>query len=167
MHCPNCGKEIPEGTKFCPYCGYQIKKEKETVIKKRKKRSPIIFIIPLVIIVVIVVLLLLLNLFPKRNPQLSKEREDKGNEIIKELITKENLLDEEKLNSAITEFKQSIKYDQENIDVREKIISIYILNDDNEELKKEVDSLLKLDPENKFAKIIKKLLEEELEEWKK
>lgn len=24
MFCPNCGKQIPQGTKFCTYCGYQI-----------------------------------------------------------------------------------------------------------------------------------------------
>ena|GEM_PF-3421024 len=24
MFCPNCGKQIPKGTKFCTYCGFQI-----------------------------------------------------------------------------------------------------------------------------------------------
>ena len=28
MFCPNCGKEIPDDSKFCPYCGYQIAKVK-------------------------------------------------------------------------------------------------------------------------------------------
>ena len=24
MFCPNCGKEIPDGSKFCPYCGANL-----------------------------------------------------------------------------------------------------------------------------------------------
>ena len=24
MFCPNCGKEIPDGSKFCPYCGAKL-----------------------------------------------------------------------------------------------------------------------------------------------
>ncbi len=24
MYCPNCGKEIPEGYRFCPECGYNV-----------------------------------------------------------------------------------------------------------------------------------------------
>jgi len=24
MYCPNCGKEIPDGSKFCPYCGAKL-----------------------------------------------------------------------------------------------------------------------------------------------
>jgi len=24
MYCPNCGKEIPDGFKFCPYCRTKI-----------------------------------------------------------------------------------------------------------------------------------------------
>jgi len=26
MFCPNCGKEIPDDSKFCLYCGYQTSK---------------------------------------------------------------------------------------------------------------------------------------------
>ena len=24
MYCPNCGREIPDGSKFCPYCGAKL-----------------------------------------------------------------------------------------------------------------------------------------------
>ncbi len=24
QYCPNCGKKIPNGVKFCPFCGYQL-----------------------------------------------------------------------------------------------------------------------------------------------
>ncbi|MCY0850038.1 zinc ribbon domain-containing protein [Sulfuracidifex metallicus] len=26
MNCPHCGASIPQGTKFCPYCGKEIRK---------------------------------------------------------------------------------------------------------------------------------------------
>jgi len=26
MFCPNCGKEIPDETKFCPYCGVKVER---------------------------------------------------------------------------------------------------------------------------------------------
>jgi uncharacterized membrane protein YvbJ len=41
MFCPNCGKEIPDGSKFCPYCGIKIavspelKKEEEKQVERR------------------------------------------------------------------------------------------------------------------------------------
>ncbi|MDL2310539.1 zinc-ribbon domain-containing protein, partial [Peptostreptococcaceae bacterium OttesenSCG-928-C18] len=25
MFCPNCGKKIPENSRFCPMCGFNIK----------------------------------------------------------------------------------------------------------------------------------------------
>jgi len=34
MFCPNCGKEIPDETKFCPYCG--VKVERGEVVYKGK-----------------------------------------------------------------------------------------------------------------------------------
>ena len=27
MFCPNCGKELPDGSKFCGFCGADISKE--------------------------------------------------------------------------------------------------------------------------------------------
>ena len=52
MHCPNCGREIPDGSKFCPYCGASL----EGAIKKENynhssKSSRII--IPVVLIIVL------------------------------------------------------------------------------------------------------------------
>jgi len=29
MFCPNCGKEIPDGSTFCFYCGAKITNEKK------------------------------------------------------------------------------------------------------------------------------------------
>ena len=42
MFCPNCGKQIPDGSKFCPLCGYKIAKvdegEKVQTIELTSKR---------------------------------------------------------------------------------------------------------------------------------
>ena len=41
MFCSNCGKEIPDGSEFCPYCGTnlneEIKKEKTEVVEEVKE----------------------------------------------------------------------------------------------------------------------------------
>ena len=29
MFCPNCGKELPDGSKFCGFCGADISKEQK------------------------------------------------------------------------------------------------------------------------------------------
>jgi TM2 domain-containing membrane protein YozV len=46
MFCPNCGKEIPDGSKFCPYCGASLEgKPGETQVQgvlseeERKKKA--------------------------------------------------------------------------------------------------------------------------------
>lgn len=31
MKCTNCGREIPNDSKFCPDCGHPIKSHKETI----------------------------------------------------------------------------------------------------------------------------------------
>ncbi len=44
MFCPNCGKEIPEGSKFCSYCGFKLfngKIEDENILSESEKRKKI------------------------------------------------------------------------------------------------------------------------------
>ena len=38
MKCPVCGKEIPDNSKYCPYCGAQVQKE-ETVVEEELPSS--------------------------------------------------------------------------------------------------------------------------------
>ena len=47
MLCPNCGKEVPDRSKFCPYCGTEI-----TSTKKRK-HSNLKIILPIMIVMVL------------------------------------------------------------------------------------------------------------------
>ena len=35
MICKKCGKEIPDGSKFCPECGYDFSEKHQTPEKKK------------------------------------------------------------------------------------------------------------------------------------
>ncbi len=56
MFCPNCGKQISDGSKFCPYCGASLE-GKANIISKAKSPSRSIskIVIPIVLIIVILV----------------------------------------------------------------------------------------------------------------
>ena len=44
MYCPNCGKEIPDGSKFCPYCGTKIissNSSKEIDINEKEQKEKV------------------------------------------------------------------------------------------------------------------------------
>jgi predicted nucleic acid-binding Zn ribbon protein len=49
MFCPKCGKGIPDGSKFCQYCGAKITNEK----KEKRKTSKLRIILPIVIVLVL------------------------------------------------------------------------------------------------------------------
>ena len=42
MYCYKCGKKIPDEARFCPYCGAEIRKTEETVIREDGKGGLII-----------------------------------------------------------------------------------------------------------------------------
>jgi len=52
MFCPNCGKQIPDGSKFCPYCGAAVE---GGLIKSQNKspRKASKIIVPIVLIIVL------------------------------------------------------------------------------------------------------------------
>ena len=56
MFCPNCGKQIPDGSKFCTLCGYKIAKvdEEEKVqtielTSKRLKKQLLLAVLTIII----------------------------------------------------------------------------------------------------------------------
>ena len=62
MFCPNCGKEIPDGPKFCSYCNYQIAKvDKEQKVQtieltnKRVKKQLLFAVLTIIIGILFVV----------------------------------------------------------------------------------------------------------------
>lgn len=80
MYCQKCGKQIEEGSRFCPYCGSKnmsepeqerekqqpapVKKEK----KERKKRKA-----PVMIIAIVVLFILGISIFSGGDSSTSKE----------------------------------------------------------------------------------------------
>jgi uncharacterized membrane protein YvbJ len=57
MFCPNCGRQIPDGSKFCPYCGAILTNKENNPIKKQQKRSNrfgLVFSIVIILIVIFV-----------------------------------------------------------------------------------------------------------------
>ena len=90
MFCPNCGKEIPDGSKFCPYCGEKL--ITESIPEKRKpvrKKISLLIFIPIIVLVVALSIFLYLKFFPRVNPEASVEHNNKGMSIAEE-ITKED-----------------------------------------------------------------------------
>jgi hypothetical protein len=53
MFCPNCGKEIPDGSKFCPYCGASLEGKAVNIPKSKSSRSIAKIIIPIALVIVI------------------------------------------------------------------------------------------------------------------
>ena len=41
MFCSNCGKELPEGTKFCGFCGTPVKAEESVVAEEPVAQEPV------------------------------------------------------------------------------------------------------------------------------
>ncbi|MGC9000874.1 WG repeat-containing protein, partial [Caldisericum sp.] len=72
MFCPNCGRQIPDGSKFCPYCGASL--EGKYVESKPKRKSTTI-IIPLILILVLLFGLFALIKFIKPNTTSNTEQE--------------------------------------------------------------------------------------------
>ncbi|MBQ1340927.1 MAG: zinc-ribbon domain-containing protein [Erysipelotrichaceae bacterium] len=42
MYCYKCGKKIPDDAKFCPYCGAEVKKPDEVVVREDGKGGLVI-----------------------------------------------------------------------------------------------------------------------------
>ena len=53
MFCPNCGRQIPDGSKFCPYCGASLEGKAVNIPKSKSSRSIAKIIIPIVLVIVI------------------------------------------------------------------------------------------------------------------
>ena len=68
MHCRKCGKEIEENSKFCPYCGFDLKEGQDKVTDTKKQNvqlqkedksvSPKKWVIPTVIVAGIIIVVI-------------------------------------------------------------------------------------------------------------
>ena len=80
MYCRKCGKKIEENSKFCPYCGFDLKGGQDKVTTKKqnvqlqkedKSVSPKKWVIPTVIVagIAIVVIVAFLGVKAMRKPE--------------------------------------------------------------------------------------------------
>ena len=172
MFCPNCGKQIPDGSKFCPYCGARIKSEsvgeatsKQTeeklyLTKHRKFNKKPLFI---ALIVLIVIALLFVSMYSYIAPILFKGISNSYTEkAIQEISsTQPSTTPEKSISSALNNLNIAVKLNPKNIEARESLAAISALNGDMGEVENQVDNILKLDPNNEYAKLLKNLLSEE------
>jgi len=161
MFCPNCGKEVKEGTKFCPFCGKsfpQFQREE----KSKHRRNLKLIIIPVAILLLISAgVLLYLNFFPGISPEKSSEYENKGLTALGEIVTQGSITDEQMLKEAQNSFKKAVKFNPDNISVKKNLVYAYLISDNYTEAKKEVEELLSKNPNDQFALKMKELLGEE------
>jgi len=53
MFCPNCGRQIPDGSKFCPYCGASLEGKGINIPKSKSSKSIAKIVIPIILVIVI------------------------------------------------------------------------------------------------------------------
>jgi len=163
MFCPNCGKQIPDGSKFCPYCGAKITTiEEQKPLKKEKRKIRLsIILIPIIAVVVVSSVLIYFNFFPTVNPEKSSEYENKGLTALSEVVSQNQITDKKKLEGAQNNFKTAVKLDLENISARKNLVYIYLISDNLIDAQKEVEEILTKNPNDEFALKMKELLSEE------
>jgi len=170
MFCPNCGKQIPNGSKFCPYCGAPIIKiVGENSLKQAKEKShPSRYVkfkkpVLIVLIVIFVFAALFVSMYSYTAPILFKGISNSYTEkAIQEISsTQPSTTPEKSISSALSNLNIAVKLNPKNIEARESLAAISALNGDMGEVENQVDNILKLDPNNEYAKLVKNLLSEE------
>ncbi|MGC8789671.1 zinc-ribbon domain-containing protein [Caldisericum sp.] len=170
MFCPNCGRQIPDGSKFCPYCGEKIvevagetflKQTKEKSSTGRRKPKKKLLIITLVAVFVIAVLFV--SMYSYIAPILFKGISNSYTEkAIQEISsTQPSTTPEKSISSAVNNLNIAVKLNPKNIEARESLAAIDAINGDMGEVENQVNNILKLDPNDEYAKLLKSLLSEE------
>jgi tetratricopeptide (TPR) repeat protein len=163
MFCPNCGKEIPDGSKFCPYCGAKIGIVEGIPGRGRlvKKKSALLILIPITVLVIVLGVFLYLKFFPRVNPEASAEHENKGITIAESINTEDIASVNSKIPLMISEFQKAVNLDPNNISAKKNLAYAYLFKGNIKDAQKEVDDILKVDPQNEFAIKMNELLTEE------
>jgi uncharacterized membrane protein YvbJ len=163
MFCPNCGKQIPDGSKFCPYCGAKITTiEEQKPLKKEKRKIRLsIILIPIIAVVVVSSVLIYFNFFPRVNPEKSTNYENKGLTTLGEIVSQNQITDKKKLEGAQNNFKTAVKLNPDNVSARKNLVYTYLISDNLTDAQKEVEEILTKNPDDEFALKMKELLSEE------
>jgi hypothetical protein len=172
MFCPNCGKQIPDGSKFCPYCGAKIGSgsigetatkpitEKTYITKHKKSNKKPLFI---ALIVFFVIAVLFVSMYSYIAPILFKGISNSYTEkAIQEISSKQpSTTPGQSISSAVNDLKIAVRLNPKNVEARESLAAISAINGDMGKVENQVNAILKLDPNNEYAKLLKNLLSEE------
>jgi tetratricopeptide (TPR) repeat protein len=175
MFCPNCGRQIPDGSKFCPYCGAKIayggtssKKEvsesevsSEGGSRNRKRNFLPILLIVFVLVVIVSGIFFYLKFFPKVNQEASIEHNSKGLSILESINPTDTQSLTKNIPLAKSEFEKAVNLNPNNASARKNLAYTYLFNGDLKDATKELYEVLKVNPQDEFAKKMYKLLTEE------
>lgn len=67
MFCGRCGKEAPEGYKFCMSCGAELETSTEQVIENKKRKWTIPVLVLVVVVVIVISVISVINVNQKKN----------------------------------------------------------------------------------------------------
>ena len=95
------------------------------------------------------------------NSEASAEHENKGITIAESINTEDIASVNSKIPLMISEFQKAVNLDPNNISAKKNLTYAYLFKGNIKDAQKEVDDILKVDPQNEFAIKMKGLLTEE------
>lgn len=137
MFCPECGKNIKDESKFCPFCGTfldeEIVKVEKNAIKDKKKLLKWIIIAGTVIIISAIIAILYVN----------KKNEIKKNNYQALMEEGNNYLEELDYEGAEANYLQAIKVEPKNVEAYEKLVQIYTKQGEKKKAKEILETAVK------------------------
>ena len=95
------------------------------------------------------------------NSEKSINYENKGLTTLSEIVSQNDITDQEKLNEVSNDFKKAVKLNPDNISARKNLVYTYLLSDNLSDAQREVEEILTKNPDDEFALKMKELLSEE------
>lgn len=127
MYCTNCGRELPEGTKFCKYCGTPQEAPPTPSTPpmpapvKKKSSGPKIALAAVALIAVIAAAVIL-------TPFALKKVNEKRYEM--KLASAQRYMDSMDYEQAVIAYKAAIQIDPKNLDTYLELSEAYLAQDD-------------------------------------
>ena len=156
MRCPNCNQEIPDGSKFCSYCGVEISKAFEEkleegirLLEELKYHEAF-------------------EIFDSLVKEGFKRAWFYRGKALKEMGIQED--DESKIKEALNSFEEALKFEENPEILYEKALALGLL-EKHEEALESLEIALRYDPNNpkykKFYEITKEVIKKAKEEKEK
>ena len=134
MYCSNCGKELPDGTRFCRFCGFQ---QEDVIVSPPPGPQPAALSKPpkppkktLKIVLLTITFLLVIAAAVILTPFLMQKVSQKRYEM--KMAAGQRYLDEMDYEQAVIAYKAAIKIDPRNLDAYIELSDVYLAQDDSE-----------------------------------